>query len=298
MKGRRSFALGIVVGALATGLVGGLAWAAIPGPGGVIQACYDKTGSLKVVSELPCPKGSTALSWNQQGIQGEPGAAGPKGDAGAPGPKGDPGTLASFEQLGGTPCFTAGGVSGARGSIYVSYDATGQATLTCLGAPILTINELATSTSGTVNDAFIEVANTGTAASDLSEWRLVYRTANDNSTDFTLATIPAGTVLAPGGILLFAGSAYGGAHPADFGLSRILLASGAAVALRQPLGAGTTPVDSVGWGLATNAFVEGAVAPAPPAGSSIVRLPDGDDTNNNAADFSVTSTPTPGAPNQ
>ena len=51
-------------------------------------------------------------------------------------------------------------------------------------------------------------------------------------------------------------------------------------------------IDSVGWGTATNALVEGAAAAAPPAtaapGSSIVRLPDGHDTNANASDFTVT----------
>ena len=57
-------------------------------------------------------------------------------------------------------------------------------------------------------------------------------------------------------------------------------------------------VDSVGWGTATNALVEGTAATAPPTtaapGSSIVRLPDGHDSNTNAADFTVTSSPTPG----
>ena len=50
-------------------------------------------------------------------------------------------------------------------------------------------------------------------------------------------------------------------------------------------------VDGVGWGTATNALVEGTAAAAPPAtaapGSSLVRLPDGHDTNANAADFTV-----------
>ena len=46
-------------------------------------------------------------------------------------------------------------------------------------------------------------------------------------------------------------------------------------------------IDSVGWGDATNAFVEGTAAPAPPAGSSLERAPggpagNGTDTNDNA----------------
>ena len=56
-------------------------------------------------------------------------------------------------------------------------------------------------------------------------------------------------------------------------------------------------VDSVGWGTATNAFVEGTVAAAPATteapGTSIGRIPDGDDTNDNAADFVLDDSPTP-----
>ena len=59
-------------------------------------------------------------------------------------------------------------------------------------------------------------------------------------------------------------------------------------------------VDSVGWGTATNAFVESsaAVAPAiaPVPGKSDARHPDGHDTNVNATDFAE-GDPTPGAAN-
>ena len=60
-------------------------------------------------------------------------------------------------------------------------------------------------------------------------------------------------------------------------------------------------LDHVGWGTATNAFVEGTVASAPPAtaspGSSAARHPDGHDTNDNSADFTVVTPPTPRATN-
>ena len=71
-----------VVSALAaSAIAGGIAWAAI-GDGGAIQGCYDSGGNLKVVSALPCPKGYTALAWNQQG---------PPGSQGVPGTPGTPG---------------------------------------------------------------------------------------------------------------------------------------------------------------------------------------------------------------
>ncbi len=60
-----------------------------------------------------------------------------------------------------------------------------------------------------------------------------------------------------------------------------------------------TLVDSVGWGTATNALVEGTAAAAPPTtaapGTSAGRKPDGDDTNDNAADFVLDDSPTPKA---
>src|SRR5262245_2750514 len=66
---------------------GGAAYATI-GDGGVINACYDSGGNLKLVSAPPCPKGYTALSWNQQGPSGPPGQAGAKGERGETGPSG------------------------------------------------------------------------------------------------------------------------------------------------------------------------------------------------------------------
>ena len=63
-------------------------------------------------------------------------------------------------------------------------------------------------------------------------------------------------------------------------------------------------MDAVGWGDATNAFVEGAAAPAPSASTSLERRPGGSlgngiDTNDNALDWFVSTTPGPqgsGAP--
>jgi hypothetical protein len=80
-----------VVSALAaSAIAGGIAWAAIP-QGGVIQGCYDSGGNLKVVAALPCPKGYTALAWNQQGPKGEQGAPGPAGKDGLNGTNGTDG---------------------------------------------------------------------------------------------------------------------------------------------------------------------------------------------------------------
>ena len=70
LMGRRSVVSLLLAGALMA-VVGGVAWAAIPGPGGVIQGCYDGGGNLKVVEQLPCPKGFKPLAWNQAGPSAE-----------------------------------------------------------------------------------------------------------------------------------------------------------------------------------------------------------------------------------
>lgn len=192
----------------------------------------------------------------------------------------------------------------------ISFDAAGQATLTCTttapppppppppptSAPVR-VNELATGTTGAAADEFVELYNPGTAAVDIAGWKVVYRSAAGTS-DTTLATIPAGTTIAPGGFYLLGGSGYAGTTVNDQSFATGLASTGGAVGVRDTTGA---LMDSVGWGTATNALVEGSAAPVPPAtappGSSIVRLPDGDDTNVNATDFTITATATPKASN-
>jgi hypothetical protein len=61
--------------------VGGLTWAAIPGDGGVINACYGKVGGVvRVIDTAKREKCVTGLelplSWNQQGQKGDPGTPG------------------------------------------------------------------------------------------------------------------------------------------------------------------------------------------------------------------------------
>jgi hypothetical protein len=185
----------------------------------------------------------------------------------------------------------------------VDYDALGVVTLTChggrsAGSPVVRINEIQTGTSSSAADEFVELSNTGTTPADLGGWKVVYRSASGTS-DTTLATIPDGTTLAPGGFYLLGGSAYDGSAPADQSFSSGLASTGGGVGVRDASGA---LVDSAGWGSATNALVEGSAASAPPAtsapGSSIARLPDGHDTNLNSTDFTVTSTATPRSANR
>jgi Lamin Tail Domain/Collagen triple helix repeat (20 copies) len=281
-----------------------------PGPAGPVGpvGAQGATGAVGPAGS-PGPAGpqGPAGPAGARGDDGAPGAAGPAGPAGPQGPKGDPGGggLTSFGDLEGLACSNGG----LGGTIQISFDAAGHATLTCTtttppppppppSSEPVRVNEVQTGTSGAAADEFVELYNPGTADVDIGGWKVVYRSAAGTS-DTTLATIPAGATIAAGGFYLLGGSGYAGTATVDQSFSTGLAATGGGVGVRDSTGA---PVDSVGWGTATNELVEGSAAPAPPAtatpGSSIVRLPDGHDTDANAADFTITATATPKASNQ
>jgi hypothetical protein len=85
--------LAATLAALTAGGVG-VAVAAIPGANGTIDACYDNSREVRVIDREAgetCNSRSRALSFNQQGVKGDPGLQGPKGDAGEPGAPGPQG---------------------------------------------------------------------------------------------------------------------------------------------------------------------------------------------------------------
>ena len=238
------------------------------------------------------------------GPAGPAGAPGPAGARGPTGPKGDAGAgVTSIAQLSGASC----GSGSAAGTIAVSYDSSAHVVLTCVpsggggggggGSATLVVNEFMTGTTGAAANEFVEVANVGTAAVDVSGFKLVYRSAAGTS-DVSLATIPSGTSIPAGGYYLFGGGGYAGSPAADQSFSFGIAATGGGLGLRNADGA---LVDSVGYGTATNAFVEGSAAAAPATtdapGTSAARLPNGHDTNSNASDFGSATPPTPKASN-
>ena len=234
------------------------------------------------------------------GAAGAQGPAGPQGAQGPQGPKGDPGQgLASFDAVHGLACTD----EGQAGTIELDYDAEHHAILTCAvdggggggggGDPAgLRVNEVMTGSTVAASDEFVEIVNTGSSAVDIAGFRLVYRSAAGTS-DIVLATIPDGTSIAAGAYYLLGGSGYAGAITPDQSFSTGIAGTGGGVGLRRADG---SLVDSVGWGSATNALVEGSASAAPasadPPGQSAARVPNGQDTNNNAVDFVVgASTP-------
>lgn len=294
----------------------------------IIQACVRKDGRLRLVAQkADCRRTERPISWNVRGAQGEPGPQGPVGPAGADGapgssgvdgapgpagptgppgpqgergpqgPKGDPGTnIDALETLNGIACRAGG----RNGTVTLTYDASAHAVFTCTATTsdgTVRVNEFSTGTTASATDEFVELVNTGASSADISGYKLVYRSGAGTS-DVALATIPAGTMLAPGAFYLFGGSGYAGAKAADQAFSAGLAGTAGGIGLRDTA---AKLVDSAGYGPATNAFVETHAAAAPPStappGSSDIRLPDGKDTDDNSADFTVTAAPTPGAPN-
>ncbi len=156
-------------------------------------------------------------------------------------------------------------------------------------------------TGGTsASDEYIELTNAGSSPIDLNGFEVAYASSAGTS-----ATRRAGwaspTTLGPGRHVLIANSAGIYAPGADATYTAGIAATGGAIVVRP---VGGTPIDAVGWGDATNAFVEGTPVEAPPAGSSIERRPGGPagnvtDTNQNTSDWQVNSAPNPenlGAP--
>ncbi|HET7168931.1 MAG TPA: lamin tail domain-containing protein, partial [Candidatus Limnocylindrales bacterium] len=157
----------------------------------------------------------------------------------------------------------------------------------------LVVSEVQTGGSS-ASDEFVEVANQGVGPVDLIGIEVVYATSS-GSTVTRKATWAASFILAAGRRVLLTNAAGSLAGAGDISYTGGFAATGGAVALRV---VGGPVIDAIGWGDATNPFVEGTVAAAPPAGSSLERRPGGSagngiDTNDNNADWVVVAVPGP-----
>lgn len=268
----------------------------------VIHACKHPSGGwLRQVTEpAQCRRREKAVSWNVAGAKGDKGDPGEPGAPGAPGPagpKGDPGTVVTgLGTLNGVPCVAA---DAAAGEIEVTVAANGDVKLKCVAAPDepppaepakLVINEVDYDQVGTDANGFVEIHNAGSAEADLSNVDLVAVNGGDNA-EYAREAL-TGT-LAAGGHLAVAMELQNGAPDG--------------LALLE----GTTLLDALSYegaitaatiGGQTYDLVEGAVLPAAVEDSnatagSLIRNPDGKDTNDAAADWAFTTTLTRGAAN-
>ncbi len=165
-----------------------------------------------------------------------------------------------------------------------------------VGWPIsngLLIAEVVTG-GASASDEYIELTNAGPAPVDLDGLEVAYASAAGTSA-VRRATWTAAQLLGPGRHVLIANVAGIYAGQADVTYTAGMAAAGGAIVVRP---VGGDPIDAVGWGDATNAFVESLPANAPDAGSSIERRPGGPggnviDTNDNAGDWSINPAPVP-----
>ncbi|MBP9812964.1 lamin tail domain-containing protein [Candidatus Saccharibacteria bacterium] len=163
----------------------------------------------------------------------------------------------------------------------------------------IVINQIQTNglASGTPLEEFIEIYNPTTENIDLSNWELRYVTSTGNLlTAKVFYKFTAGKILYPGGHVVLATEAYPSinANILRYSTSSFsgLSFDGATVDLIDSTG---ELVDRVGWGDKQTILCETSPAAAPPKASSITRkISDGlvIDTDNNFADFEVTTTPT------
>ena len=295
---------------------------ASPAAVGTIHACRHPAGGFLRMVSAPgdCRRRETAISWNvsgppgpagEKGEKGDPGAAGPAGPQGPAGPtgpagpqgpkgdKGDPGTtISGVEALDGLPCTTA---DGAAGELDVSVAAGGAVTLRCLAddepppppdPAQLVLNEVDYDQVGADADGFVEIHNAGDGAADLTNIALVAVNGGDG-TEYDRVAL-TGT-LAPGGHLAIAVELQNGAPD---GVALVDTAAGVLLDALSYEGA----ITAATIGGATFSLVEGTALPDTTADSntvagSLIRSPDGTDTDDAASDWAFTTTVTRGAPN-
>ena len=299
----------IAAGALLVAALGGaVAMATAAGENDSIFACRNlRHGLVRVVVDgNACKRNEAALSWNRQGPAGPAGPAGTPGPQGEPGPKGDAGPkgdpgagLASVDDFAGTPCTT---FDGDAGRVEVGATATDLITFTCeTGAPPppppagtarLVINEVDYDQVGADTGGFVEIANTGDAAAALDGVALVLVNGGDGA-EYQRKTL-SGT-LAPGAYAVVDVDPQNGAPD---GLALVDTHAGTLLDALSYEGA----IHVATIGAATFDLVEGTMLPVEVADSNTVegtlaRLPDGKDTNDAAADWAFTKTPTRGTAN-
>ena len=159
----------------------------------------------------------------------------------------------------------------------------------------LVISEVVTG-AGSASDELIELYNPTAGALPLEGLELVYVTASGATISRRAIWELGAPTLGAGRHLLVANELGIYASIADAVYASGMAATGGSVALR--IQGASTAIDAVGWGAAASTWLEGTVSAAPPAGSSLERLPGGAmgstvDTDDNAADFAVRSVPDP-----
>ena len=267
-----------------------------PGPPGI-----DGANGIDGADGRPGPPGPEGPT----GEEGPPGPAGPPGERGPQGPQGPPGSGAApfdaLEDLVGLTCARGS----ASGQLAVTVGADGVVVLRCevgtppppppppppAGSARLVLNEVDYDQVGADTGGFVEVANVGDAAASLDGVAVVL--VNGDGSEVSRIALEG--ALAPGAYLRVDADPQNGAPD---GVALVRLDPGTLLdALSYEGEIRNASIDGRTYDL-----VEGTPLPADVVDSntgpgSLVRLPDGRDTNDAARDWAFTTTPTPGAAN-
>lgn len=204
----------------------------------------------------------------------------------------------TFATIGGKGQINGGSQPGSA-TITASYVGAVSATLkatttTTVCHPV--INELMTENSA-ASDEYVEIYNPCTTMIDVAGWTLDYRGMNSSA---DAAMIMLGGQMASGTFRVYSGTAYLGVHDDTFAGGTGLGKTDGSVGLRAGAKDTLPIVDSIAYGtvLAANPFTETTAIPAMNVGKTASRqLFDGNDNNNNANDFVISTKMTPGAYN-
>ena len=275
-------ALSVVTLALAAGAAGAGVRALLADE--VINACRSKSsGALRVpAAEAACRSDEQPLRWNVRGVTG------------AVGPQGPPGPV-SVDTLDGSTCTTA---AGSIGALHVDTASNGTVTLSCRAqvdpeaAPRLVLNEIDYDQVGVDTGGFVELFNAGRGTADLGGLALVLV---DGHTSAEYDTIPLSGAVLAGAFHVVAVDADNGAPD---GVALVDTVDEVLLDALSYEGA----IERALIGTSVYNLVEGTPLPLSVADSdaitgSLVRLPDGSDTDDADADWSFTKRTTPGNPN-
>ncbi|MBN2194561.1 MAG: lamin tail domain-containing protein [Polyangiaceae bacterium] len=233
------------------------------------------------------------------GVGGTADASGAMGTGGTGVPTGSGGNAGNGAATGsgGVNATGGGAVTDPSGGGSAGHGGNGGGAAGAGAAPScadLLVSEVQMAAESDANAEFVELFNRSATPLHPEGCSVRYRAAAGTK-DMVIYEFGAGEAIpALGHYLLVREEASVGSAP-DATFTRSIASAGGGVAL---VDAADNVIDSVGWGTATNDFVEGTAAAAPPAGSSIERLPGGSlgngrDTDDNAADFAIVASPIP-----
>jgi len=166
--------------------------------------------------------------------------------------------------------------------------------LPVIDVPNVLISEVLGGIKGNNNYEFIELYNPGAMPVDLDGWSLSYR-LNSSEEDLPVYQWQGKTLLPMQGHYLLVREGEDVDLTPDATFVQPLNTFNGGLALRQPDG---TLSDQLGWGKAPESFTEGAPTVALENGVSLERKPggaagNGEDSDDNAADFILQETPNP-----